>query len=46
MLGNSMNLKGFVVADVVFGIATGLPLSCRSVSIHPFPDALGGQLSF
>ncbi|CEL61374.1 hypothetical protein RSOLAG1IB_09977 [Rhizoctonia solani AG-1 IB] len=29
MLGNSMNLKGFVVADVIFGIATGLPLSCR-----------------
>ncbi|CEL61383.1 hypothetical protein RSOLAG1IB_09986 [Rhizoctonia solani AG-1 IB] len=45
MLGNSINLKGFVVADVVFGIATGLPLSCRSVSIRLFTDALGGKLS-
>ncbi|CCO36667.1 hypothetical protein BN14_10809 [Rhizoctonia solani AG-1 IB] len=31
MLGTRINLKNFLVADVISGITTGLPLSCRMV---------------
>jgi hypothetical protein len=44
ILGTRINLKNFLVVDVVSGVTTGLPLSCRSVSVCPFPDTLDGEL--